>query len=1167
MGVTNLSQRTPQQGDNRLVYSRQFDLFGTSNDFAVGIGADNTGTIGPVVYGDSNDESFRIHHRGQIVKLRYPAYWQVMQYDNVGVDPLISRCLAITVIDLDTNTSTTYTQDRRDNFFTDIVTPVYMSGVDDDASSDDLSEAKAEVDEVVEGLLSYGGTTHLPDGTTFDLNNYNPKIVTRLKINTWDLDGFGKRHRIIVHYQACAVDQLAENGLDGSGPRYSPSLMKNLFERVTALENSNKYTNKFGTAHSAQDILDEDLSGAGAENYVHYEKHDFDIGLGINVIQPIKGAFYGHGVEVILPVYNRITLTPDNITMLRGLLQSGATVLLSYSDTEAILDASSHVSTMTNMVLTTAWLDKYESMIKRVTADAATHNVEDAGFSQYYSGSYVVVAGGNQSTGTIRLEEGKDFVVEAIDIPRTARAQNPDHVVYRHIRLLADGAAARSPDGDANPAREVLISYHAFGGEPSIDVIRSMHQDIENTRDILRESNLITTASLSQQSTIISLSNRIARMEEYHAHYNQIEHRVSIGHAGWHWFNIATIYNGNWNIPTSGTRDVGHFRIQSILRDWVYEFLVDVDMDREDDYKIHLVTVGSNQDSGYDIVNYQRILNRDNVAVRLCWVTDESGNSPDLNAGIVLQIGWNFNRYANHDFKVDTDSIIVTNKSSSASAWTLLQDPHQINYQAKGLVNVYNHRNLVRATQSNVTPETLSDHVFYKFQDKYVYVKTPDFYIKDGKKYFTYGYDSATGRYTYTDIATYDTTAHPEYTIGSPTGAVELYERRMWGRFPVQYVNRTVSFSMIGSSVTVIPSGGEFYIYDDATSSYVALDTSAASFSGVVTTQTIGSNTRRGMVISTMGNAPSTSVWNKGKFRTVFKATVADRYHPNSIEEIATGEFYLVSDDSYNEDTRFKMPNSSMYWSSTDDVRCKSCIRVLEPEDGIVAWIGNVPLAQFAPKYAGHCTLCDGKDYNNKAKLTSGSSSTTAQTLTLNGYTTPFGFDCTLQRFIKTKYIKRITAVVFDRRAGGYLVLDGAVSMAEAAVNSTIEKQPAEAFCNFLLDPDDLCTLSIAISKYKLTKRDENGTVVPQTTNDKAKRYGRVIMSDPVLVMQSPGYSDALFTATDIPCKRLYSDGGVLGTDYPNDVTEIFFATIQTNQGTNSLLNGRFDLRQIRIQL
>ena len=221
-------------------------------------------------------------------------------------------------------------------------------------------------------------------------------------------------------------------------------------------------------------------------------------------------------------------------------------------------------------------------------------------------------------------------------------------------------------------------------------------------------------------------------------------------------------------------------------------------------------------------------------------------------------------------------------------------------------------------------------------------------------------------------------------------------------------------------------------------------------------------------------------------------------------------DLYEITASSYSQDESFSMPNNNEVWSAAGST-CKSCIKIIEPEDGVLAWLGNIDLTQYAVKQ-GVCAHCDD---NNYAVATShGDSSGEFANLPVK---LQIGmFDRKIQSLIDIKAIKALTIQMFDRVTGTYPVVNAPAFVID---NDTVAARA-------MLDAWDLGYADITI-KYDQSSGSMYGT-----------KYDNVV------------------------------EEGVTTSKYEfntEQATERFIAIkLDTFFGTFSINNSRFDLRQIR---
>lgn len=430
---------------------------------------------------------------------------------------------------------------------------------------------------------------------------------------------------ISVSYQRLRKDLNESFLYDGNGPEYSPSLMAKVIEELEYLKNkTNSVTDLFGYALEDNTYLEEDLTGVLTANYVTNERHVVNSSSGNCFISPAKGSFYGYDINVYGWEAAETTITNSNKASLYGKM---------FIYTEVINNASLNTTT---------------SKERRVILSASNANTYVG-----YTGSIV--------TNIVNFTSGTDFSVVGINLAKTEKC-NHTSGVYEHIKIN------RAYVGN------VMIAYHAFGGSISRQDVLDLQKNLSNLVSVVKGSGLLTDKSLTTNTTIISMIDRLSRIEEFHNHFAQVEHIVSPRDALFHWYNIAFIYDDRWSGLSDAVEDLGQFRIESLSRNWAYEFQVTTNLSYDDARKVRVKTLGcADSRDCSDFANYSNLATRDTVYVRACWINDGK------TSGIALQYGMRFNNLTLEN-GVRTDTVIVTNKSGNASRWRLYSDPLEIRY-------------------------------------------------------------------------------------------------------------------------------------------------------------------------------------------------------------------------------------------------------------------------------------------------------------------------------------------------------------------------------------------------------------------------------------------------------------------------------------------------------
>ena len=540
----------------------------------------------------------------------------------------------------------------------------------------------------------------------------------------------GERIRVEITYQRykrSVYDETPE-AYDATGPRYSPAMMQNVLDRLNNLEaKPTSFANMFGTYLGPEDILEEDLTGLAPENFVRYEKHDVNVPAGITVLQPAKGAFYPEGLEILKMEKIPFTLTSASRAF-------ALNKLFFYTDTETTVNSQYHISTERKNVLTEENID----MLLEKFGGSVTGQLVDI-----------------LDTEVSLLQKDVDYIIDDIDITRTARTHSSS-AVYRHIRFLTEVSG------------EVLISYHAFGGFVATSDIRALSRDVGNTREILNNTGLLTEEGVAKLPLLVQIIKRLRIIERYHNHFHSVEHRIFVkGAKGIHWFNFAAIYDVDWGLLLNNIHDLGHFRIHSMLRDWTYEFMVDVDVTRDIKDALQVKVLATNSTNYDPSKGFSKVFTRDNLLARICWVDDGE------RSGVVLQLGWDLSVYDKENYPVDVDCVSIVNKSGSTSFWTLLTGD-EVNQPVEGQVMVYNHTPFI------LTSDAVFEQgkAYFTYKNRYLYFRTCDKYIKEGRGYYSVQEDGS-----YAEVTGTVTPGAPVTDYMGDDGKVNLFERMVYGNY------------------------------------------------------------------------------------------------------------------------------------------------------------------------------------------------------------------------------------------------------------------------------------------------------------------------------------------------------------------------------------------------
>lgn len=636
---------------------------------------------------------------------------------------------------------------------------------------------------------------------------WNATLTKQIQFFLLDVAGERITLRIFVHKFYMSLYEI--NGFDGVGPSYTPALGKWLLDKIEELETTSaqNIANTFGVTGTTDSMLPEDLTGVAPGNYVQDEMHTVDTSTGRDTLMPNRGSFYSH--DFCLWQYQVRTGTVQ-LANKKYNLENQAIFI--YSDT-------SNIGSTMNKTVTT----------KRVYLTEENYN-DYIGMA----GSFIDRAGLNL------LVNGVDYELTNLNVPKTEMSQS-EYGVYDTIRFL--GALTGS----------VLISYHAFGGAVVFEDVQDMRKDVMNLLRIFSSKNLVTSDILAQQPVIKDIMSRLMVVEQYHNHFNQVEHAVYMGNKGYHWINIAQLYDVAWGEELTSTDEIGQFRVESLVRGWCYEFTLSVDLRQKLVNAWRCRTLGTNDVTSTDLKDYITYFEgRDDVGLRLCWVGDGT------KSGVVLQLGWNYDHYTKPTNGVDTDTIVVTNKSGIISKWKLFYNPLDDTYEDLSSKQICNHTKYEPTTDTTYSSST----AYFKFEPLYSYYRTASATVQDNVQYYTIQNDALneTRQYVAVDLIPSEKISDHVSGVLTPACPNGVYERVLYKQVPRLMV-KSVDYT-----------AGE---------------------------------------------------------------TIAD-----------TSNVFVVSGNSYSEDSGFLMPSTQHTWTD-GNASSHKLSRLLEPSDGLVAWVGCFALDQF----------------------------------------------------------------------------------------------------------------------------------------------------------------------------------------------------------------------------
>ena len=270
------------------------------------------------------------------------------------------------------------------------------------------------------------------------------------------------------------------------------------------------------------------------------------------------------------------------------------------------------------------------------------------------------------------LEEGVDFVVIGINKEKTAISE-PVSGVYEYIVLKS------SIVGD------VIISYHAFGGEVSQHDINALKELVQNMYQTLASADIVTLGNLKNVEVIQQIIYRQELLEETVRHY-QSQRFLYKPELVDKWVNIAFIEKHAWDtaagIPVTC---LGEFRFEMTELEHFMDVRLTYDIEEtwgkgsNNQSIITGMTSKLNGDVCHSVVpvyeedglDYfqKRVLPK----FRLLWMYTKDSDLNDVLSGVMLQMSMT-SAYA----FTNPITVVVTDRTGAKSPWVLIDTQSEI---------------------------------------------------------------------------------------------------------------------------------------------------------------------------------------------------------------------------------------------------------------------------------------------------------------------------------------------------------------------------------------------------------------------------------------------------------------------------------------------------------
>lgn len=265
------------------------------------------------------------------------------------------------------------------------------------------------------------------------------------------------------------------------------------------------------------------------------------------------------------------------------------------------------------------------------------------------------------STGE-KLVEGTDYRVIQMDTGATkASTYQGAGGIWKFILIL------RAING------RVLVSYHAFGGEPTLDNYRELQELYSAIIQYLSDSSMLTAQTLGSTELMTSIFDRINKLE---AQVRRLQGTPSYGDLtdgktivmklfaetqGLHWFTIAKLYKIDGD-TTPCIADTFTFRLQTEKTHIQMTASVAVDLSNQTGDIMNVTMLNDNYPRGYvPFSDYSEIAKIIQPQLRVVW------NEQDSVSGAYLQLGFELKNLLE-------ETVQIEDISGHESCWMLVDE-------------------------------------------------------------------------------------------------------------------------------------------------------------------------------------------------------------------------------------------------------------------------------------------------------------------------------------------------------------------------------------------------------------------------------------------------------------------------------------------------------------
>ena len=189
--------------------------------------------------------------------------------------------------------------------------------------------------------------------------SFNKQLIKSIEFNLMSEGATTSKITVAISSQRFYLDLYDLNGFDGVGPSYTPGLGRWILDKLQALEAmvATNLSNTFACTDTANDMLEEDLTGTLPANYVNDEDHEVNVASGVDTLMPARGSFYSHDFKMF-----QYTVRTGTVQMANKKYNLENQAIFIYKETSTVGNSTSKITTTRRVYLSEQNYDNYLGM-------------------------------------------------------------------------------------------------------------------------------------------------------------------------------------------------------------------------------------------------------------------------------------------------------------------------------------------------------------------------------------------------------------------------------------------------------------------------------------------------------------------------------------------------------------------------------------------------------------------------------------------------------------------------------------------------------------------------------------------------------------------------------------------------------------------------------------